>query len=191
MNFERAETERIRFVRIKSGGYRLLERCIVHTGIVGFAATIRDRAGRILAHHAQDGWMVAGEGYEWDGSSGPVIDRPANMRAGLFHDVCYQLLRMRAWPAELRAKADALYVRLYRLDASRIRARDTQAAEPRRAKLHWSYRWAVRGLSRVGNGLSAALTEVAALADHAGLRGFAGYAARPRREVEEVEMVAP
>lgn len=191
MTFERIETPQIRYARIKSGGYRLLDRCVIFTGIVGFAATIRDRDGRILVQHAQDGWAVIGAGYQWDGSSGPVIDRPANMRAGLVHDVCYQFLRMRAWPQELRAKADALYARIYKLDAARIRERDTKDAEPRRAKLHGSYRWAVRGLGAVANALSASLTAVASSADYAGLRIGAGYAAKPRKEVEEIELVAP
>lgn len=41
-----------------------------------------------------DGWLVVKAGYAWDGSSGPTIDTPSNMRASLLHDVLFQLMRL-------------------------------------------------------------------------------------------------
>ena len=37
--------------------------------------------------------MYIETGYAWDGCSGPTIDGPTNMRAGLHHDPPYQLIR--------------------------------------------------------------------------------------------------
>ena len=33
------------------------------------------------------------KGYAWDGCSGPTWDDKTNMRGGLVHDACYQILR--------------------------------------------------------------------------------------------------
>lgn len=49
------------------------------------------------------GLLVVLSGYCWDGTSGPVIDRQSNMRAGCGHDALYQLMRMKEldhayWP---------------------------------------------------------------------------------------------
>ncbi len=40
-----------------------------------------------------DGVLHIRRGYAWDGTSGPVIDTPENMRASLVHDALYQLMR--------------------------------------------------------------------------------------------------
>lgn len=39
------------------------------------------------------GSLTVKSGYAWDGCSGPTIDTPTNMRAGLAHDALYQLMR--------------------------------------------------------------------------------------------------
>lgn len=49
-------------------------------------------APRISLHC--DGTLVVHDGYAWDGTSGPVIDRKTNQRASLGHDALYQLMRM-------------------------------------------------------------------------------------------------
>jgi len=41
----------------------------------------------------EDGILILKSGYAWDGSSGPVRDKPENMRASLVHDALYQLMR--------------------------------------------------------------------------------------------------
>jgi hypothetical protein len=40
------------------------------------------------------GTLVVGEGYAYDGPSGPVVDRKTNMRGAAGHDALYQLMRM-------------------------------------------------------------------------------------------------
>ncbi len=40
-----------------------------------------------------EGVLVLRSGYAWDGPSGPVRDKPENMRASLVHDALYQLIR--------------------------------------------------------------------------------------------------
>ena len=40
-----------------------------------------------------EGLLYVREGFAWDGCSGPVIDRPKNMRAGCVHDGLYLLMR--------------------------------------------------------------------------------------------------
>jgi hypothetical protein len=39
------------------------------------------------------GALMVRRGYAWDGASGPALDTPSFMRASLFHDALYQLLR--------------------------------------------------------------------------------------------------
>ena len=59
------------------------------------------------------GILTVFAGYQWDGSSGPVIDRKTNMYSGLAHDAFYQLLRAGLLPQSLRAQTDHLYRELY------------------------------------------------------------------------------
>ena len=53
--------------------------------------------------------LVMGEGYAWDGPSGPVRDRRKLMRASLVHDALYQLIREGLLPTSARDKADRLF----------------------------------------------------------------------------------
>ena len=50
--------------------------------------------------------LVIHEGYTWDGCSGPTIDTPNNMRAGMVHDSLYQLMRMGILPQDYKDMAD-------------------------------------------------------------------------------------
>lgn len=53
-----------------------------------------------------DGVVTVEIGYAWDGVSGPTIDRPTTMRAGLKHDMAYQLMRNGILPQSYRIIAD-------------------------------------------------------------------------------------
>jgi hypothetical protein len=44
------------------------------------------------------GKLTAKAGYAWDGPSGPTFDTPNAMRASLFHDCLYQLMRQKHIP---------------------------------------------------------------------------------------------
>src|SRR5512139_3132874 len=48
----------------------------------------------------QDGVLTIGEGYAWDGPSGPTIDTHDFMRGSLVHDALYQLIRQKHLPED-------------------------------------------------------------------------------------------
>lgn len=136
--------------RLRSGGYELDEPWWVDTGIDGNAARVFNlKSGVVILELDQFGVLTLNTGYRWDGASGPVIDRPSNMRASLAHDGLYQLLRAGKLDPELRREADAVY-------------RDLLIECGGWAWVAWL--------------------------DYFGLRLFAGYAARPQREVEDTEL---
>ena len=99
---------RIKYRKLKSGGYQLLGDWWCETGIMDNAARIDgfvylDSIGKVT--------VVAG--YKWDGCSGPAIDRKSNMRCGLLHDGLYQLMRASKLPQEYRRRADELFRELH------------------------------------------------------------------------------
>ncbi len=49
------------------------------------------------------------KGYCWDGCSGPTIDDPTNMRAGLVHDCLYQCMRTGQLDQAFRNYADRFF----------------------------------------------------------------------------------
>ena len=56
-----------------------------------------------------EGALTCFKGYCWDGPSGPTFDTAATMRASLFHDALYQLMRERKLHVKLhRRVADEL-----------------------------------------------------------------------------------
>lgn len=57
------------------------------------------------------GNLIIFKGYEWDGAT-RAIDTRDFMRASLFHDCLYQMLRMQYLPGSYRKKADQLLYRL-------------------------------------------------------------------------------
>jgi hypothetical protein len=57
-------------------------------------------------------------GYGWDGPSGPVIDRPTNMRASLVHDALYQLIRQGLLPHDTWPEADKEFAKLLEEDGA-------------------------------------------------------------------------
>ena len=42
---------------------------------------------------SSDGVLTIGEGYAWDGPSGPTFDRETTLRASCIHDALYHLIR--------------------------------------------------------------------------------------------------
>ena len=58
---------------------------------------------------SEEGILTIYTGYAWDGCSGPTIDDPTNMRAGLVHDALYQLLREGHISPGCRLYADTLF----------------------------------------------------------------------------------
>jgi len=53
-----------------------------------------------------DGRLILRKGYAWDGPSGPTVDTEDSMRGSAGHDALYQLIRLRAIPADTRIIAD-------------------------------------------------------------------------------------
>ena len=112
----RIDRGKIHYVRLKSGGYRLIKDVRLYVGI-NYAAVARHQfGGQPLIDLTNDGWLTIRAGYWWDGASGPVVDRKSNMRAGLVHDALYHLLRKSLIPQECREPADELYRRIYLAD---------------------------------------------------------------------------
>ena len=98
----------IRYRDLRSYGYVLAERAVCETGIrLDVAVTV---AGYV--HMAVDGTLLVAADYAWDGPSGPALDTPSFMRASLFHDALYQLMRARLLGDRYRAPADALMRRI-------------------------------------------------------------------------------
>ena len=58
-----------------------------------------------------EGLLTVLEGYSWDGVSGPVIDRKANMHGGLKHDALYELMRKGLLDYSLWRQADYEYAK--------------------------------------------------------------------------------
>ncbi len=56
-----------------------------------------------------DGMLTVRSGYCWDGSSGPTWDTISSMRASLFHDALYQMMRESLLPVIWRKVSDKLY----------------------------------------------------------------------------------
>ena len=54
------------------------------------------------------GILTTHKGFCWDGPSGPTFDRPSFMRASLFHDALYQLLRLKLLSPSSRLWSDDL-----------------------------------------------------------------------------------
>lgn len=62
------------------------------------------------------GILTVHSGYAWDGASGIAIDTHDFMRASLFHDALYQLMRQGRLPISAREQADDLMYRICRED---------------------------------------------------------------------------
>ena len=60
--------------------------------------------------------LTSSAGYRWDGCSGPTVDTPTNMRAGLVHDSLYQLMRLGVLPQSARRFADREFLLIMKED---------------------------------------------------------------------------
>ena len=56
----------------------------------------------------ENGVLYIGDGYAWDGPSGPALDTRDAMRGSLVHDALYQLIREGLLPSSAREDADKL-----------------------------------------------------------------------------------
>ena len=65
-----------------------------------------------------NGLLTISAGYGWDGPSGPVIDRPTNMRASLCHDALYQLMRQGELSQSNWRKADKEFAKILKEDGA-------------------------------------------------------------------------
>jgi hypothetical protein len=63
-------------------------------------------AGRLCNLRITGGVLIVGNGYVWDGASGPTIDTKDSMRGSLVHDALYQLMRDRIIGTYRRKQAD-------------------------------------------------------------------------------------
>jgi hypothetical protein len=59
-----------------------------------------------------NGVLVVQRDYCWNGSSGPTLDTPSTMRASLFHDALYQMMRERDLSLDCRYISDNVYRRI-------------------------------------------------------------------------------
>lgn len=94
----------LKYVRLKSGGYRLLESWwVFDPKLAGCSARV---PGYIQQSETGELWL--GEGYQCDGPSGPTVDTDDFLAGSFAHDAGYQLLRARKVPADWRKKYDQL-----------------------------------------------------------------------------------
>lgn len=71
----------------------------------------------------KDDTLTIGAGYRWDGATN-ARDSSKTLRASLFHDAFYDLLRAGALPPILRQEIDSLFLAMLHADGvSRIRLR--------------------------------------------------------------------
>ena len=122
-------------IKYRSGyKYQLDEDFEINTGILGYSIKTD------FATLNEAGLLHVFRGYAWDGPSGPMIDRPTNMRGSLPHDVLYQLMREGFLPISLRGKADDILLKcwledgmwpwLARLEVKFVRDLAMSAARP-------------------------------------------------------------
>lgn len=75
-----------------------------------------------LVQVTSGGTLTVRAAYAYDGASGPTRDDKTNMRASLFHDALYQMLRDGILPQRLRPQIDDLFLAMLKEDGmSRIR----------------------------------------------------------------------
>ncbi len=108
---------KIAYQKVTPYKWRLRERVVVSTGVLGF--NIRTR----FICLDSTGLMILMLEYAWNGASGPAIDTKNFMRASAAHDAGYQLLKLGYLPPRYRKKFDQMMRRICREDGmSRIRA---------------------------------------------------------------------
>lgn len=91
--------------------YILADDATVQTKITGYDITTD------YIQLTPDGLLTLRKGYAWDGCSGPTWDDKSNMRAGLFHDGGYQLIRLGLLPMDCKSIFDELLQTLIKTDS--------------------------------------------------------------------------
>jgi hypothetical protein len=105
-------SEHIIYIKV-GGSYQL-------TNLYGLQTVLRPENDIVTErlHLLTNGMLYIFPGYCWDGTSGPVIDRKTNMRAGCGHDGLYQLSRMRKVPFEWWPRLDLEFAKVLEEDGA-------------------------------------------------------------------------
>lgn len=115
-------------VRYREGYDLQLESPVMEkTAVTGF------QGGNLFVGIALDGTLTLAAGYAWDGPTGVPVKLKSMVRAALFHDGGYQLLRDGVVPPEHRLTFDQHF-------------RDTMRADGAWAVTAWAAYTAVRAL---------------------------------------------
>jgi len=105
--------------------FKLLENCILYKS--GYKYQLTEKASieieLKLIKPVNNGFILYEKGilsplagYAWDGPSGPAVDTKSFMRASLFHDVLYQLMREGYLSWEFQKLADKLLKEVCKID---------------------------------------------------------------------------
>lgn len=92
----------MKYRNLKKYKYQLYEHTSIITKLEGYCITTK------FISLTKEGTLHIQNGYCWDGPSGPSIDTKTFMRASLFHDVGYQLIRMKKLPIDTKPIIDNL-----------------------------------------------------------------------------------
>lgn len=83
--------------------YETTSTYVCQTGIYWF------RVAKPKMELDENGNLIIGSGFRWDGPSGSTIDTPDFMRASLVHDALYRMMMSGALPSHRRKKVDDLF----------------------------------------------------------------------------------
>ena len=137
-------SDRIHYVKV-GGSYQLVND---YTVTISLKPAVPATYERITLD--TDGKLCIKSGYCWDGTSGPVIDRQSNMRAGCVHDSLYHLMRMQLLPHSYWKEADSVFHQILledgawksvaHMDMLGLRIARGSAAHPKnRRKVHTAF----------------------------------------------------
>lgn len=108
-------TKQIKYKNIPSYKYRTLEDAFADCSFLD-CILAKDYESEYLKLDTEKQLTIKA-GYAWDGCSGPTIDEPWNMRAGLFHDALYQLMREDVVSPKCQKQVDIMFRRMLIEDA--------------------------------------------------------------------------
>jgi len=97
------QKEQIKYKRRRNYKYTLFRDVSFLTDIVPFESGQWGVLGI-----TDKGVLTIGQGYTWDGPSGPTIDTKNFMRGSLIHDALYQLMREQKISQKARRRADKI-----------------------------------------------------------------------------------
>lgn len=123
---------------LKPYKYQTLLSQQVETGIKPKSSLVGEHGWVVLD---QNGSLVVRAAYCWDGPSGPTFDTATTLRASLFHDALYQLIREEKLNIDLHRKTADRLLRCVMIEDGAWRWR---------ARLWlWAVRWFAKGAARV------------------------------------------